>query len=344
MLSRYVTRRILIFPLQLIAISLIVFFVMRALPADPVAHLVGVNATPEAIASVRDDLDLDQSVFDQLLIYLGLESGDTGPGLIHGSLGKSWNSGQRVADEIASYLPVTLELISYSFLLALAISIPLGLISALKSGGRIDRVITGYGLFAGAQPEFWWGLAFIFVFYVTLHLVPAPIGRLDFSTHPPPSVTGMITVDSLIAGNLAALIDGARHLVLPVITLAFVLSGPITKMVRQNVLKTVQSDFIMYAESCGLPQKRIAGYTFKNSLAPCLTLIGILFAYMLSGAVLVEQVFSLNGLGSYAVKSVLSFDFPAIQGIVLVITVATLLILLILDVAHAMIDPRIARA
>jgi ABC-type dipeptide/oligopeptide/nickel transport system permease component len=110
------------------------------------------------------------------------------------------------------------------------------------------------------------------------------------------------------------------------------------------VLKIVQSDFILYAESCGLPTRRIAGYTFRNSLAPCLTLIGILFAYMLSGAVLVEQVFSLNGLGSYAVDSVLSFDFPAIQGIVLVITVATLLILLLLDVAHALIDPRIARS
>src|SRR3954451_16191347 len=156
MLSRYVTRRILIFPLQLIAISLIVFFVMRALPADPVARLVGVNATPEAIASVRDDLDLDQPVLDQLLIYLGLESGDTGPGLIHGSLGKSWNSGQRVADEIAQYLPVTIELITYSFLLALALAIPLGLLSALRPGGRLDRIITGYGLFAGAQPEFWW--------------------------------------------------------------------------------------------------------------------------------------------------------------------------------------------
>jgi ABC-type dipeptide/oligopeptide/nickel transport system permease component len=344
MLSRYIARRVLIAPLQLVAISVIVFFVMRALPADPVGRLVGVNASPEAIALVRDNLDLDKPVTDQLLIYLGLEPGNTGPGLIHGSLGDSWNSGQSVADEIASYLPVTLELIAYGFLLALAISIPLGLIAALRPGGRIDRVITGYGLFAGAQPEFWWGLAFIFVFYVTLHVAPAPIGRLDFATHAPPSVTGKITDDILLAGNVAALVDGARHLVLPVITLAFVLSGPITKMVRQNVLKTVQSDFILYAESCGLPQRRIAGYLFKNSLAPCLTLIGILFAYMLSGAVLVEQVFSLGGLGSYAVRSVLSFDFPAIQGIVLVITVATLLILLLLDVAHAVIDPRIARS
>src|SRR5215471_17891427 len=149
MLSRYIARRVLIAPLQLIAISVIVFFVMRALPADPVARLVGINATPEAMAAVRDDLDLDVPVVDQLLIYLGFENGDTGPGLIHGSLGKSWTSGQRVADEIAAYLPVTIELISYSFLLALAISIPLGLMSALRPGGRIDRLITGYGLFAG---------------------------------------------------------------------------------------------------------------------------------------------------------------------------------------------------
>src|SRR6476659_3175602 len=103
MLSRYIARRILIVPLQLIAISVIVFFVMRALPADPVARLVGINATPEAMAVVRDQLDLDKPVPDQLLIYLGLESGNTGPGIIHGSLGKSWNSGQKVADEIRQY-------------------------------------------------------------------------------------------------------------------------------------------------------------------------------------------------------------------------------------------------
>jgi ABC-type dipeptide/oligopeptide/nickel transport system permease component len=207
----------------------------------------------------------------------------------------------------------------------------------------VSRGVFVYSLFAGAQPEFWWGLTFIFFFYVKWGLVPAPLGILSPLSPAPPRITGMLTVDSLLTGNFATFGEVAHHLLLPVLTLAFVLSGPIIKMVRQNVEKALQSDYIMYARSCGLPQRRIAAYTFKNSLAPSLTLIGILYAYMLGGAVLVEQVFSLGGLGQYAVRSILSFDYPAIQGVVLITTTGSLLILLAIDVIHSVIDPRIAQ-
>jgi ABC-type dipeptide/oligopeptide/nickel transport system permease component len=339
----FVARRLGIAVIQLVAISVLVFFVMRFLPADPVGRLVGFTASEETIALTRDKLDLDESLPDQLLIYLGIREGSQGPGLLQGSLGNSWNTGAPVSDQIAQYLPVTLELILLAFAVALAVAIPLGILAAVRGDGRLDKGIRFYGLFAGAQPEFWWGLAFIFLFYVTWHIAPAPIGRLDFLTTPPPRVTGMLTIDSLLAGDLNAFRDAAAHLVLPVITLAFVLTGPIIKMVRQNVLKAMGSEYVLYARGCGLPNRRIAAYTFRNSLAPSVTLIAILFAYMLGGAVLVEQVFSLGGLGQWAVSSVLSFDFPAIQGIVLVITIGTLLVLLAVDLLHARIDPRVAR-
>lgn len=339
---RYVLGRLAIALVQLAAISVAVFFLMRALPADPVGRLVGFDASPEAIAHVRHALHLDQPVWTQLAIYLGLP-GTSGPGLLQGNLGSSWNTGDSVAAEIRTYLPITLQLITYSFLVAILISVPIGLVSALRPQGMLSRVVFIYGLFAGAQPEFWWGLLFIFVFYVKFHGVPAPLGILSPLTPAPPTITGMVTIDSLLTGNFSAFTEAVSHLVLPVFTLAFVLSGPIIKMVRQNVLKTQQSDFMMYARSCGLSQLRIATYTLKNSLAPCLTLVGILYGYMLGGAVLVEQVFSLGGLGQYAVRSVLAFDYPAIQGIVLVTTTGSLLILLGIDVVHALIDPRIAR-
>ena len=339
---QYVLRRLAIALVQLAAISVAVFFLMRALPADPVGRLVGFNASPEAIAHVRHALTLDRPVLTQLLIYLGIDESN-GPGLIRGNLGTSWDTGQSIAADIRQYLPITLELITYSFLVAVLVAVPIGLISALNPRGVLDRLVFIYSLFAGAQPEFWWGLTFIFLFYVKLHAVPAPLGILSPLTPAPPTLTGMITIDSLLSGNASAFLEAASHLLLPVFTLAFVLSGPIIKMVRQNVLKTLQSDYMMYARSLGLSPYRIAAYTFKNSLAPCLTLIGILYGYMLGGAVLIEQVFSLGGLGQYAVRSVLAFDFPAIQGVVLVTTTGSLLILLAIDGTHALIDPRVAR-
>jgi len=339
---RYILRRLAIAVVQLAVISVAVFFLMRALPSDPVGHLVGFNASPEAIAHVRHLLHLDESDLTQLAIYLGFDT-RYGPGLLQGNLGASWNSGAPVAEEIRIYLPITLELISYSFLIAVLVAVPVGLIGALRPYGPVSRGVFVYSLFAGAQPEFWWGLTFIFFFYVKWGLVPAPLGILSPLSPAPPRITGMVTIDSLLTGNFASFAEAAHHLLLPVLTLAFVLSGPIIKMVRQNVEKALQSDYIMYARSCGLPQRRIAAYTFKNSLAPSLTLIGILYAYMLGGAVLVEQVFSLGGLGQYAVRSILSFDYPAIQGIVLITTTGSLLILLAIDVVHSVIDPRIAQ-
>jgi ABC-type dipeptide/oligopeptide/nickel transport system permease component len=221
------------------------------------------------------------------------------------------------------------------------VGVPIGMLAALRPNGLSDRFSFGYGLFAGAQPEFWWGLLFVYLFYFKWSIAPAPLGRLSPDIIPPDKITGMITVDSALRGRWDALVDGFHHLMLPVLTLAFVLSGPIIKMVRQNMIRVLQSDFILHARSVGLPERRIATYTFRNAFAPSLTLIGILFGYMLGGAVLIEQVFSLGGLGQYAVRSILSFDYPAIQGVVLVITAFSLFIYLVMDIIHALLDPRI---
>ena len=159
---------------------------------------------------------------------------------------------------------------------------------------------------------------------------------------PPPAVTGFITIDSLLAGNMAAFRDGVHHLMLPVPTKVFVLSGPIIKMVRQNMVRVLGADYILYARASGLPPWRIALMALKNALVPALTLLGVLYGYILGGAVLIETVFSLGGIGQYAVRSVLAFDYPAIQAVVLVIAAISLFVYLALDVIHAWIDPRLA--
>jgi len=341
MLSRYIIRRLLIGVVQLLGLTVAVFFLIRILPADPVSRLVGMNASAEAYGQAQRQLGLDRPVMTQLAAYLGLAPGQEA-GLLQGSLGTSWVTGSTVAAEIAAYLPVTLELITLGFLFAFAVAVPVGMLSALRPGGRADKGVFVYSLFAGSQPEFWWGLLFVYVFFYQLGWAPPPLGRLSPMTTPPDAVTGFMLIDTLLAGRLDKFAEAAHHLVLPVAVLTFVLSGPIIKMVRQNMARALGSDFVLYANAAGLPRAIVARYALRAAMAPSMTLIGILYGFMLSGAVLVESVFSLGGIGQYAVRSVLAFDYPAIQGVVLVITAISLAVYLLLDILHALIDPRIA--
>jgi ABC-type dipeptide/oligopeptide/nickel transport system permease component len=341
MLLRYIAKRVLIGLVQLLGLTIAVFFLIRLLPADPVSRLVGMNASAEAYDQAQAQLGLDKPVTEQLALYLGLMP-DVQPGLFQGSLGTSWVTNTPVLTEIGAYLPVTLELITLGFLVAFLVAVPVGMLGALNPGGRADKGVFLYSLFAGSQPEFWWGLLFVYVFFYQLGVAPPPLGRLSPMTTPPDFVTGFMLIDTLLSGSLKKFIEALHHLMLPVLTLAFILSGPIIKMVRQNMARALASDFVLYANAVGLPRKRVARYALRAAMAPSITLIGILYGFMLSGAVLVESVFSLGGIGQYAIRSVLAFDYPAIQGVVLVITAISLLVYLALDLIHAAIDPRIA--
>jgi ABC-type dipeptide/oligopeptide/nickel transport system permease component len=329
----FVARRLATACLQLAGLALVVFFAIRALPADPVARLVGMNASHDAYLSSQHALGLDRPVMVQLGSWVA--------GVVRGDFGRSWVSGMPVMQEIGRTLPVTIELVTLSFIIAFAISVPLGMLCALRPGGAADRTTFVYSLFAGSQPEFWWGLLFIYFFFAVLGWAPAPIGRLNPMSHPPPAVTGFITVDTLLAGDWAGFKDGVRHLALPVMTKVFVLSGPIIKMVRQNMVRALASDFILYARASGLPPRKVAMLALKSALAPALTLLGVLYGFILGAAVVIETVFSLGGIGQYAVHSVLAFDYPAIQAVVLVIAAISLGVYLVLDLVHVWIDPRL---
>jgi ABC-type dipeptide/oligopeptide/nickel transport system permease component len=331
----FVARRLGFACLQLVGLALVVFFAIRALPADPVARLVGMNASREAYLSSQHALGLDRPVWVQLIAWIS--------DVAHGDFGRSWVSGAPVMQDIGRTLPITIELITISFVLAFLVAVPLGMLCALRPGGTADKATFTYSLFAGSQPEFWWGLLFIYIFFAVLGWAPAPLGRLDPMLRPPPMVTGFITVDTLLAGDWTAFRDGVHHLMLPVATKVFVLSGPIIKMVRQNMVRVLSSDYVLYARASGLTPRRVAGVALKNALAPTLTLLGVLYGYILGGAVLIETVFSLGGIGQYAVRSVLAFDYPAIQAVVLVIAAISLFVYLVLDLVHAWLDPRLSQ-
>ena len=339
-MTRYVIRRLAIGLVQLLCLVIAVFFLIRLLPADPVSRFVGLNSSAEAYAQAERNLGLDRPIMVQLGHYLGVLPSE-GSGLLQGDLGTSWVTGTKVASEITQTLPVTLELLTMAFLVALLVSVPVGMLAALRPGGAADKGVFVYSLFAGSQPEFWWGLLFVYLFFFTFGVAPAPLGLLSPLTSSPPPVTGFVTIDSLLAGRVDVFFEALHHFMLPVATMVFILSGPIIKMVRQNMVRALGSDFVLYARCAGLTRGRVALYALRAALAPSMTLIGILYGFMLGGAVLIESVFSLGGLGQYAIRSILAFDYPAIQGVILVITAISLLVYLALDLIHAFVDPRV---
>jgi peptide/nickel transport system permease protein len=197
-----------------------------------------------------------------------------------------------------------------------------------------------YGLLAGALPDFWLALVLIYVFYTLLAWAPAPLGRIDLSILPPEPVTGSLLIDSLLAGNWETFQNAAAHLVLPVLTLGLINAGPILKMTQATTERMLDSDFSRYAELCGLPHGIIVRQAFRNALPSVVTIVSVLYGFLIGGAVLVEIVFSWGGAGQYAVQGVLNADLNPVLGFVLYSAVLSLVIYLLVDLVYFAIDPR----
>lgn len=330
---KYLLRRFLFVIPQLIGITLITFLLVQLIPGDPARLMLGPLANEESIERLREELGLNRSLPEQYGLYLW--------NVLHGDLGTSWRSARPVRDDLLDRLPATLELITISLLLAVVIAIPLGVRAASKPGGITDRFSFGYGLVAGALPEFWLGLILIYVLFVTLGFGAAPTGRLDVGVFEPTRITGAYTVDSLLTGNWAAFRSAVSHLFLPVLTLAIVTVGPILKMTRSTMQTMLSADFTRYARVCGLPERLISRYALRNSLPPVVTLVAVLYSFLIGGAVLVEIVFGWGGAGQYAVEGVLNADFAVVQGFVLVAAIISLIVYLIVDLIYFAIDPRL---
>lgn len=330
---RYAVRRVLIYVPQLLGVTTVVFILIRVLPGDPTFFLAGPHASPEQVVAMRATLGLDQPIHIQYIRYLG--------GLLNGDLGKSFMSGQSIVSDLAVRLPATLELITYSMLVGITLSIPLAILATMRPGGLAGKLASGYGMLAGALPDFWWGMFLVFIGFGILGIAPTPIGRLDVIMDAPPHVTGFYTIDSLLAGDLETFQSAVAHLILPVITIAFIYSGAILKMTRSTFGEGLNQKYVLYARANGLSGVVVIRYALRNALVPVLTISGVTFAYLLGGAVLVEAVFAWGGLGQYAVQTLTNSDYLALSGVMLVTTVFSLTIFLVVDLLYLWIDPRI---
>jgi peptide/nickel transport system permease protein len=311
---------------------------IRFLPGDPARLELGPLAPQEGVDQLRRQLRLDRPLPDQYVAYVER--------MWHGDFGRSWVNSSDVYDDLRSRFPATLELILAGMLLVALVLLPIAVISAIPGGGLLGRLTRrisfGYGLLAGALPDFWLGLVLIFVFFSLLGWAPGPEGRLGILDIPPDTITGMYTIDSLLAGDLATFYSALSHLALPAITLAFVYGAPIFKMVRTSVDGALKADYTTYATALGLPKRTVLRYAVRNAAPPAIVMTGVVSGFLLGGAVLIETVFNWNGLGQYAVQAITTADYAPIQAFVLVAAIFTMLVYLAVDLAYFAIDPRVS--
>jgi peptide/nickel transport system permease protein len=334
-----ITRILLTIPMIMILLT-IVFIVMRVLPGNPVLLRFEKNADPTLVAAFTHRLGLDRPLYQQYIDYLW--------GLLHGDLGTSMaGSFESVGPQILSRFPATLELTLYAFVVAVVVGVLLGAFGP-RRGGAPDEGVKVFGILIYAFPVFFLGMLFQLVCGVWFHVLPVT-GRLDPGITPTALTiggfhfeTGLYTLDSLLSGNIGEFVDAVRHLILPSIALGLVISGVFVRMTRANMMETMRADYVTAARARGLKEKTVVyAYALRNALLPIVTIMGLQFALLLSGAILTETEFSLLGVGTYLVDRVNFRDYTAVQGTVVFLAILISSVSLVVDVLYAYLDPRV---
>ena len=305
---------------------------MRVFSPDPSIIVLGQHATLEKMHAWREAMGLNKPIVTQYIDYMS--------GVFKGDFGMSYFSSTPVANEILARLPATIELAIFAIIVASIIGIVLGVISAVKKNSIIDNLTMTTALIGVSMPVFWLGILLIIFFSGYLHILPSG-GRID-SLMKPFGGTGFYFYDTLIIGDYEAFFNALEHIALPGCTLAAYSMAIITRMTRSSMLDVLHQDYIRTAKAKGLSSYAVIGrHAFRNALLPIITVVGLQFGSLLSGAVLTETVFSWPGIGAYAVESILRSDFPIIQAIALIVAFIFVCMNLIVDLLYAALDPRV---
>ncbi len=332
-LLQILSRRLVLGIVVVFGVLVVTFIISRLIPGDPARLMAGEHATRETVQHMRHVLGLDRPLPEQFVVYMAR--------LARGDLGTSIRTERPVSEDIRRFFPATIELSLAALLFAVAAGVPLGVIAAVDKDGWIDQVVRTVSIVGISMPAFWLGLLLLDLFYNWLGILPGT-GRLDEGISAPPSITGMFTVDALLAGQWRTLRDALSHLALPAFTLGFVNLGVIMRQIRSAMIEVLQEDYIRTARAGGLsPARIIVGHALRNAMIPSLTMLGLLFGDLLYGAVLTETIFAWPGMGNYVIQSISFLDFPSIMGFALVASLAYVLLNLAVDVSYMMLDPQI---
>ena len=305
----FVARRLLQLVPVAVGVTIIVFFMIHLIPGDPARTILGIHATPKAIAELHREWGLNRPLVSQYWLFLDR--------LVHGNLGQSLIYGVSASSLILQHLPATLFLIVYATVLAIVISVPLAMLAASKRNGLRDQAVRAVPLFGLGMPPFWVGFLLIDAFAVHWRIFP---------------VSGYGTS---FGGHLVSLF-------LPSLTVAIALAPVVIRSLRASMLSVLGADYITTARSKGVPGSRLfIRHVLRNAIIPAITVLGINIGFLIGGTVIIENVFAIPGVGQLMINSIFQRDFPVVQGVTLVFAVLVVLINLLTDVAYATLDPRV---
>ena len=319
--------------LTFLGLLAITFFIGRVIPIDPVLSVVGDRATQAQYDAARAAMGLDQPLWQQFIAYVG--------NVLQGDLGRSISTGRPVAEDLSRFFPATFEMATLGILIGVALGVPLGVIAAARQGSWLDQAIRVVGLLGYSVPAFWLGLVGLALFYARLRWVGGP-GRLDiFYDGLVQPVTGMILIDSLLRGEIEIFWNAVSHIILPASVLGFFSLAYIARMTRSFMLDQLSQEFVTTARVKGVPERVVVWrHAFKPIRVPLITVIGLSYAGLLEGSVMIETVFSWPGLGNYLTTALLNADMNAVLGATLVIGAVFIVINKVSDVLYRVLDPR----
>jgi ABC-type dipeptide/oligopeptide/nickel transport system permease component len=330
---RFIIQRLLLAIPVLLGVTFIIFTLTFVLPGDPARSAADRYATPEQVEAVRIRLGLDRPYHEQYLAYLGR--------LAHGDLGVSIESRKPVIEDMAKFLPATFELMLMAMLITVVVGIPLGVITGSGRRSKTNSLVRFLSVVGVGMPVFWTGLLLQLIFFGKLGWLPLD-GRLSAGATPPPRLTGMYTIDALAAGQWATFFDALRHLILPALTLSFGLVASIARITHSSMLEVMRQDYIRTARAKGLSDRVVLyRHSLQNAFVPVLTTLGLQVGFLLAGSVLVENIFSWGGIGTYAWSGIFRLDIPVIMAVALSTAVIFVISNLVIDVLYTVVDPRI---
>jgi len=336
MLVRLIVRRLLFLVLVLFGLSIVTFSLSHIVPGDPARLMAGPRASKSAVDKIREKYGLNDPLPVQYVDYV--------KGVVRLDFGDSFTSRRPVKQDLQRYLPATAELALYAFLFSTVVGVPLGILSAVRRNRWPDHVARFISISGLALPVFWLAIMAQFVFFGKLGWLPDG-ERLPIGVDPPRTITSLYTIDALLTGNWEVLRIAVSHLAMPVLVLAYGSLAVITRMVRGGMLEVLNQDYIRTARAKGIIQRRvILGHALKNALLPTVTSLGLQIGLLLSGAFLVEIVFSWPGIGRYAVEAIQRLDYNATMATTPIIALVFVLMNLFVDILYLFLDPRISYA
>ncbi len=330
---RFVLTRIGLVVPTFVGVTLLAFAMIRLVPGDPIELRVGERGIdPQRHAQLRAEYGLDKPLLEQYRIYIER--------VIGGDLGKSIVTRQPIVEEFFRLFPATVELSLCAMLFAVLVGIPAGILAAVRRGSVFDHTVMGAALTGYSMPIFWWGLLLIILFSGILQWTPVS-GRISLLYFFEP-VTGFMLIDSLLSGQDGAFVSALRHIILPAVVLGTIPLAVIARQTRSAMLEVLNEDYVRTARAKGLaPARVIALHALRNALIPVVTVIGLQVGLLFSGAVLTETIFAWPGIGKWLIDSISRRDYPAVQGGILLIATAVIVVNLCVDLVYGLINPRI---